>query len=145
MNKEVNNQYEDIINLPHHVSATRAHMSIYDRAAQFSPFAALTGHDEAIKEKARITDERMELDEGTKQLLDERLQLIRQHIDTHPKVTITYFVPDERKEGGSYVTVQEKVVKLNEYKHIIYMDNGKTIPIWEVVEIEGDLFKRMDL
>ncbi len=137
--------YEDIINLPHHVSTTRAHMSIYDRAAQFSPFAALTGHDVAIKETARLTKERLELDEGTKQLLDERLQLIRKNIESHPEITFTYFVPDEKKEGGKYVTVTGGVKKIDEYKHIIYLEQEKIVPIQEVIAIEGALFKRLDL
>ena len=107
-------RYDDIINLPHHVSTKHPHMAPIDRAAQFSPFAALTGHDEAIKETARLTDERMELDENRKELLDARLQLLREHLGEKPTVTFTFFEPDERKSGGAYVTVTGSVKKIEE-------------------------------
>ncbi len=133
-----NHQYDDIIDLPHHISTNRPHMSIHDRAAQFAPFAAMTGHDVAVKEKARLTKERLDLDEGMRQLLDERLQLIRRNIDNRPDITLTYFVQDERKEGGEFATVKGKVKKIDEYKHIVYLEDELAIPIEDIVDIEGN-------
>ena len=98
------NQYEDIINLPHHVSPTRPQMPMSDRAAQFAPFAALTGYDAAIKETGRLTDEKIELDEEALTALDMKYQFLMDALDDAPEVTITYFQPDERKAGGKYVS-----------------------------------------
>ena len=107
MNTTVNeHRYDDIINLPHHQSATRPHMSNYDRAAQFAPFAALTGYDDAVKETARLTDRRIELDEGEKAAIDQRLLLVQERLPEPTEVTITYFVSDKRKAGGAYVSVR---------------------------------------
>lgn len=130
-------KYDDIINLPHHQSATHPHMSMMDRAAQFSPFAALTGHEDAIKETARLVEERMELDEDTLRKLDEQLQLIRTNIEEHPTVVITYFLPDERKEGGAYVTVSGAVKKIDEYEQVIILQDGTRIPVVDIAGIAG--------
>ena len=92
-------EYEDIIGLPHHVSKVHPQMSIYDRAAQFSPFAALTGHEAAIQETARLTEEQAELNEDKKEELNEKLQELMAHAEEHLAVTVTYFKPDDRKEG----------------------------------------------
>ena len=97
-------QYEDIINLPHHVSATRPQMSMLDRAAQFSPFAALTGYDAAIKETGRLTDEKIEMDEEALNILNMKFQILVDSLDDEPEVTFTYFKPDERKAGGAYIS-----------------------------------------
>ena len=97
--------YEDIINLPHHVSKTRPQMSMLDRAAQFSPFAALTGYDAAIKETGRLTDEKIEMDEDRKAALDMKQAYLIEMIDEQPEISVTYFLPDTKKSGGSYVTV----------------------------------------
>ena len=99
------NPYDDIINLPHHTSASRPHMSAYDRAAQFSPFAALTGYDSAITETARLTDKRAELDEYSKAALNEKLCMIQDQTDEQPEVSITYFQPDNKKSGGAYMAL----------------------------------------
>ncbi len=144
MSENTKNQYEDIIHLPHHVSTTRPHMSYYDRAAQFAPFAALTGHDAAVKETARLTNERVELDEETKQILDKKLQMIRSSLSEGPEIIVTYFVPDEHKEGGSYLTVSGKVTKIDEYKHMIHLDGVKVIPIQEIYGIDGTLFEGLE-
>ncbi len=133
-------RYDDIINLPHHVSNKHPHMAPIDRAAQFSPFAALTGHDEAIKETARLTDERMELDENRKELLDVRLQLLREHLGEKPTVTFTFFEPDERKSGGAYVTVTGSVKKIEEYENKIILEEGAAIFIDDIYAVEGELF-----
>ena len=134
-NKDIH-RYDDIINLPHHQSATRPHMSNYDRAAQFSPFAALTGHDAAIKETARLTDERLELSEEVIAQLNEKINIIRNNIGIEQNVSITYFVPDAKKAGGSYVTCVGIVKKIDEYEHTIIMMDQTVIPIEQISDIK---------
>ncbi|MBQ6868352.1 MAG: hypothetical protein IJO16_06770 [Clostridia bacterium] len=131
-------KYDDIINMPHQKSVKHPQMSMINRAAQFSPFAALTGHGEAIKETARLTDERIELDESVKAVIDERLQYIEENIKSKPTATVTYFEPDDRKEGGEYVTVTGKVGKIDRIINCIIMTNGMVIPICEIFNIEGE-------
>ena len=141
MSKEKDtHRYDDIINLPHHTSTKHPRMSLYDRAAQFSPFAALTGHDEAIKETARLTDEKAELDEDTKAMLNEKLQNIRENPNTDIAVTFTYFVPDENKSGGTYISHTGSVKRIDEYQHTVIMKDKTVIPIEQIREIESDLF-----
>lgn len=134
------NRYDDIINLPHHVSTKHPHMSLYDRAAQFSPFAALTGHDEAIHETARLTDKKLELNEDAKTRLNEKLQIIFENNRAETKVTITYFVPDERKNGGEYISYTGNIKKIDEYKRAIVMMDKSIIPIEQIMEIDSDIF-----
>lgn len=138
---EQSTKYDDIIYLPHHVSSTRPQMPIADRAAQFSPFAALTGHDAAIKETARLTDRRIELDENSKNVLNEKLQMIAEKLKSYPTITITYFLPDEKKNGGSYVSVDGSVKKIDEYNRCIVLSDGIKIPIDEIFDISGELFR----
>ena len=135
--------YDDIINLPHHVSTTRPRMIAIDRAAQFSPFAALTGYDSAIKETARLTDERVELDEYVKDTLSDRLQIIADRIKEHPEIAITYFQPDAKKNGGAYVTDVSSAKKIDEYERVIVMTDGTQIPIDEIISIDGQIFESM--
>lgn len=137
-------KYDDIIHLPHHVSARHPQMSLMDRAAQFSPFAALTGYDAAIKETERLTEEWEELDESRKAMLDERLQIIRENFPGKPEIIFTYFQPDEKKSGGAYLTVTGKVKKINEYEHQIIMEDGTVLPIENLFSIEGELFRELD-
>ena len=127
--------YEDIIHLPHHCSKKHAPMPLADRAAQFSPFAALTGHEAAIKETARLTDRKIELDEYEIAVLDEKLQKIKEQLKAYPEVTITYFQPDMRKEGGEYVTITQRVKKIDEYAKAMIMEDSTRILIEEIVEI----------
>lgn len=129
-------KYDDIIHLPHPVSGKRPRMPLADRAAQFSPFAALTGHEAAIQETARRTERQMELDESTRARLDEELQWILYHMEEHPKVKVTYFVPDEKKAGGSYVTCTDFIKKIDCYKREIHMKKGTVISIDCVTELE---------
>ena len=137
------NKYDKIINLPHHVSSTRPHMSMIDRAAQFSPFAALTGYDAAVRETARLTEQKIELDEYEKAALDQRI-LLQEHLKELPEVTITHFVPDERKDGGKYVSITEAVKKIDTYeKQIVLVDKSK-IPIENILSIEGELFRILE-
>jgi len=137
-------QYDDIIGLLHHVSSTRPQMSLSDRAAQFSPFAALTGYDAAVKETARLTSSRIDLDDYAKESLNEKLLLIEERIQSDPQIIITYFMPDDRKSGGAYVSVTGIVKKIDDYEHIVVMRDGKKIPINEIAEIEGDLFAELE-
>jgi len=128
--------YDDIIHLPHHVSAIHPHMSAIDRAAQFSPFAALTGYDAAIKETARLTDKRVELDESMKAALSNKLQMIADRLKEHPEIAITYFQPDAKKNGGAYVTVINTVKKIDVYKRIVVLTDGIVIPVDEIISID---------
>ncbi|NLY37539.1 MAG: YolD-like family protein [Tissierellia bacterium] len=131
--------YDDIINLPHHRSTSRPPMSAHDRAAQFSPFAALTGYGSAITERARLTDSRVELDECSKVDLNEKLIMIQNQIDQQPEVSITYFHPDKRKSGGAYITVTGFVKKIDEYERTVAMQDATIIPVDAIIEIDGEL------
>lgn len=124
--------YEDIINLPHHISSRHPRMTIENRAAQFSPFAALTGYEDEIKETERLTDERKELDESEKEVLDRKLRRVT--TQQSQNITITWFVPDSRKEGGVYETLTGYVKKIDG-KNVI-MKNGTKIPIENIVGID---------
>lgn len=136
----MNNKYDDIINLPHHVSKTRPRMSLEQRSAQFAPFAALTGYEEEISETGRLTTDRIELNEEAKQLLDRTLQAIANKISTQPAVTITYFVPDIKKDGGAYITVSGNIKKIDKYKNIIVLTDKTEIPIKEIINIRFTKF-----
>lgn len=138
------NQYEDIINLPHHVSPTRPQMPMSDRAAQFAPFAALTGYDAAIKETGRLTDEKIELDEEALTALDMKYQFLMDALDDAPEVTITYFQPDERKAGGKYVSATGAVKKVDDFERRITMRDGTRIPMDDVLSIDGELFSSLE-
>ncbi|MBP1549459.1 MAG: hypothetical protein J6A05_05595 [Oscillospiraceae bacterium] len=131
-------RYDDIIKLPHHVSATRPRMSMHDRAAQFSPFAALTGYDAAVEETARLTDEQYELSEDKRNNLDKILRLIADRIDEHPEVEVTYFVPDEMKDGGRYVKLRGFVRRIDEYEKELVFFDGVKIEFDTVAEIKMD-------
>ena len=137
-------KYDKIINLSHHVSSTRPHMSMIDRAAQFSPFAALTGYDAAVKETARLTEQKIELEEYEKVALDQRILLLQDHLKDFPEVTITYFVPDERKDGGKYVSITGAVKKIDTYeKQIVLLDKSK-IPIENILNMDGEVFRILE-
>ena len=127
--------YEDIINLPHHRSRKHPPMPVLDRAAQFSPFAALTGHDAAIKETARLTDRRIELDEYEIAILDEQLQIIKEKQKEQPQVMVTFFQPDDRKAGGEYRTITNAVKKIDEYEKLLILNDGMRIRIEDIVEL----------
>lgn len=130
------NNYDDIIDLPHHVSATRPQMSMMDRAAQFSPFAALTGYDAAITETARLTDQKIDLDDYEKEEINDKIQLITEHLGEDFEVVITYFQPDSRKAGGAYVDAVGIVKKIDEYDRVIILQDGKKIPIDDILDID---------
>lgn len=136
----MNDRYDDIIHLPHHVSKTRPQMSMMDRAAQFSPFAALTGYDAAIKETGRLTDEKIELGEETKAVLDRKQCYLSNMISVQPEITVTYFLPDERKSGGTYLSVTGKLKRIDEYERMMILTDGKKIPLDDIMDIESNLF-----
>lgn len=129
-------KYDDIIHLPHHVSSTRPHMPMTDRAAQFMPFRALTGYEDAVREMARYTDERIELTEDEKVLLGMRLQKLADEISNQPKVTLTYFRPDKKKAGGAYIFTTGQLKKIDDYEGVLILTNGQQIPITDIVDIQ---------
>ncbi len=132
--------YEDIISLPHHVSPKRAPMSMQDRAAQFSPFAALTGYEDAIQETGRQTEGKIEVDEEALSSLNMKFQFLIDRMEDMPEVTLTYFKPDERKAGGAYVEVTGSVRKIDDFGRLIVMRNGAKIPMDDILSIEGEIF-----
>ena len=140
----MNRKYNEIMGLPHHVSKTRPQMPMSDRAAQFTPFAALTGYDAAIKETGRLTDERIELDEEALTALDMKYQLLMDALDDEPEVTITYFQPDERKAGGKFVSAVGAVKKIDDFERRITMRDGTRIPMDDVLSIDGELFSSLE-
>jgi len=137
-------KYREIIGLPHPVSKTRPQMPMSDRAAQFAPFAALTGYDSAIKETGRLTDERIELDEEALTTLDMKYQLLMDALDDEPEVTITYFQPEERKTGGKYVSATGAVKKVDDFERRIIMQDGLKILMDDVLSIDGELFTSLE-
>ena len=131
----MNNRYDEIMGLPHHVSKTRPQMPMSDRAAQFAPFAALTGYDSAIKETGRLTGERIELDEEALTALNRKYQLLMDTLDDAPEVTIIYFQPDERKAGGQYVSATGTVKKVDTFGRRILLQDGTRIPLDSVYDL----------
>lgn len=135
--------YDDIINLSRPVTQKHPSMSMLNRAVQFSPFAALTGYDAAVKETARLTDEKIELDEYAKSILSDKLQILVEYVDDLPEVTFTYFSPDKKKSGGAYVSITGNVKEIDEYERIVILGDGTKIPIHEIYEIESRLFTEL--
>ena len=142
--EESRKKYADIIDLPHHQSDTRPKMSNYDRAAQFSPFAALTGHADSIKETARLTDEYSEPSEEMKAIMNEKILFLMEQLENQPEITITFFKPDEKKQGGAYITITGVVKKIKTYERQIQMTTGDLIPINMIFGIDGEIFSRID-
>lgn len=139
-----NKAYEDILHLIHHVSKTRPRMPMSDRAAQFSPFAALTGYDDAIRETGRLTEQKIELDEETLEKLDERFQILQEHLCEQLEVRFTYFKPDGRKEGGTYLTVSGVVRKIKLYEREILLQDGTIIPVDDILKMENPIFPEIE-
>ena len=133
---EISHEYDDIINLPHHVSADRVHMPMLDRAAQFSPFAALTGYDAAIAETARLTEAKRSLSDEQMEVIGKLLHSLQTRLKTDPGVTVTYFVPDSRKAGGAYRTITGAAKKVDAYRGVLEMCNGVTIPFDDILSLE---------
>lgn len=137
--------YDDIIHMPHHTSPNRRRMTNIERGAQFSPFAALTGYEAAVEEAAGLTDEKRELSEDMKAILDAKLQILAEHLDDEPIVTITYFVPDNKKAGGSYVSTTDVVKTIDEYERCVVMMDRSKIFIEQIRGIEGDILNGFDI
>ena len=129
-------EYDDIIGLPHHVSSTRPHMPMLDRAAQFQPFRALTGYEDAVQETARHTDEKVELTEDEKALLDIELQRLSDDIASRPQVTLTCFRPDKKKSGGAYVTTTGRLKKIDDIEGALILASGERIVIEDILDIQ---------
>ena len=138
---DAESRYSDIIDMPHHVSAKRPHMSLYDRAAQFAPFAALTGYDAQIEEAARFTGQKAVLDEAQKDAIDFQLGRLKALISSAvsaeelPRASVTYFSADRKKSGGEYLTVSGRVQKIDSFKRTLIMEDGAQIPVDEIYEI----------
>ena len=132
--------YEDIVDLPHHISKKHPQPTMADRAARFAPFAAITGYEEMVLEEARVTDDRIEMDESSKAALNEKLNMILEFLDEQPEVSITYFEPDKRKAGGAYITVTGTVKRIDEYEHLVIMTDGKKINIDDIYNLQSELF-----
>lgn len=135
MKKDIHN-YDDIINMPRHISSKHPQMKIIDRAAQFAPFAALTGHKESINEASRITNSKKELDENQKEILNNKLNYILLNLDKLLEIKITYFQADLKKSGGKYVTVLASIKKIDVYNKVLVLNNGKKIKIDDLYWLE---------
>ena len=134
MNNE--HKYDDIINLKHHISKKHKQMSLENRSAQFAPFAALVGYDDAVKETARITDSKIFIDDEIKEIINKTIQQIKNNLNKHVQIKVTYFIPDKLKSGGKYQTEVGIVANINEYSKIIKLESGTEIPIEEIIELE---------
>lgn len=132
--------YDDIIHFPRHVSKRHPQMSLYNRAAQFAPFAALTGYGAAIAETARQTSPKIEMMEDDRQLMDRKLSILSSHLEEEPTISITFFQPDGRKEGGQYLTITGIVKAIRTNERIIMMKDRTNISIDTIVGLEGELF-----
>ncbi len=135
--------YDEIIHLPHHVSSTRPRMSMIDRAAQFSPFAALVGYDAEIKEAGRLTERKRTLDEDIQAVLSRKQAYLLERIAEHPLLSVTFFVPDKKKAGGAYMTMTGNLKKVDEYERMMIFTDGMKIPLDDVAEIESVLLRDM--
>lgn len=137
--------YEDIVNLPPHISKKHPQPTMKDRAARFAPFAAITGYEEMVLEEARVTEERIELDEGAVFMLNEKLSIILEFLDEKPDVRITYFEPDKKKSGGAYVSIIGTVKRIDEYEQVVVMTDGKKVRINEIFSLESQLFDSLGI
>lgn len=133
--------YEDIIHLSYRGSPTRPRMSPTERAAQFSPFAALSGHAAAITEAGRLTQPKIELGEDSRAILDRKQQLLLPHLNSRPEICVTYFRPDPRKEGGQYITARGRLKKIDPLSRVLVLTDGTVIPTQEISELDSPLFE----
>lgn len=134
-------RYRIIINLPHPTSAKHPRMPLSDRAAQFAPFAALSGHSAALVETARLTDQRMELDEDARAALDSKQQLLLERIKERPEITVTWFQPDAKKDGGRYIVSTGRLKRIHEADQVLILVDGLRIPIGDIVELESECIR----
>ena len=131
--------YDDIIHLPHHVSDKHPHMPVSDRAAQFQPFRALSGYEDAVTETARLTVDWIDQDDDVKGDLDRKLRIVTEHLADQPEITVTYFQPDKRKSGGAYVTITGYVKKLDTFERVMTMQDGVKVPIDSIFDIQSEI------
>ena len=139
----MSSRYDDMIYMQNPTPTCKPRMSLYERAAQFSPFAALTGYDAAIDETGRLTDTKIDISEDMREKLDLKQNFLADIIDEQPEISVTYFIPDKKKSGGAYVTANGRLKQIDEYEQLIILTDGKKIPIQEVYSIESDLFRGM--
>lgn len=132
--------YEDIIELPHHVSRKHPQMTMDQRAAQFMPFVALQGQMESVRETERLTDDRIDLDDTVKEMVDRKLQHLLTSVKDRPEIKVYYFVPDQRKEGGAYCSKTGQVKKIDVYDNVVIFVDGERIPINDIMDLVGDIF-----
>ncbi len=135
--------YDDIIDLPHHVSKTRTPMPISERAGQFAPFAALTGYDDEVKETARLVDREILLEDEEKEMINNKLNVIESFIKDRPLVTITYFIDDSKKNGGKYEEITSNIRRIDSVKGVIILTDKREIMIDKIIDIRGNIFKDM--
>ena len=136
--------YEDIVDLSPHISKKHPQPTMLERAARFAPFAAITGYEEMVLEEARVTDERIELDEGTKEILNAKLQMALDFADSEPEITVTHFVADKKKAGGAYVKHTGVIKKIDQYERVVVFFDKTAIPIDNIYEINGALFSTLE-
>ncbi len=137
-------KYDDILELPHHVSKTRPQMPMSDRAAQFAPFAALTGYEAAIRETGRRTEVKIDLGEDALAALNQRYLHLVEVLPQRPHISITYFCPDERKSGGAYITIIGIVAKADTAKRRLTLEDGTEIPLDDILSLEGEVFASLE-
>ena len=137
--------YEDIVNLPPHISKKHPQPSMMDRAARFAPFAAITGYEEMVLEEARVTEEQIHLDEDAVALICEKINMIQEFIDEEPEIKITYFEPDKKKSGGAYITITGTPKRVDEYEQLLIMTDGKKIKFDSIYRLESELFLTLGL
>lgn len=136
--------YDDIIRLPHPTSAKHPRMPLADRAAQFSPFAALSGHSAALAETARLTDRQIELSDDDKAVLDQKQRILLEHIKEHPEISVTWFRPDEKKDGGQYITTTGRLERIDEFNQVLLLAGDIKIPLIYVVDLSSETLPNMD-
>ena len=133
-------EYDDLLYLPHPVSRRHPPMSAMDRAAQFSPFSALTGYEAVLREAGRLTDSRAELSEYSRDILDQEQKILLDAAPAHPEITVTYFIPDRRKQGGAYGTLKGNLKKIDLARRVIILLDGTEVSLDDVADIQGELF-----
>lgn len=139
-----NNKYDRIINQQHHVSERHPKLSKASYAAQFSPFAALTGYDGIVAETARLTDERVELGETDMEILSDKLQILNDRFKEQPEITVTYFKPDDRKAGGAYLQKTAHIKRIDDVERLLHFTDGSNLPIDDITDLQGKIFRILE-
>ena len=137
--------YDDIVNLPRPISKKHPQPPLSERAARFAPFAAITGYEEMVLEEARVTEERIELDECALALLNEKLNILQNNLSQSPEITVTYFAPDKKKAGGAYVNISGTVRQIDVYSKLLILENDKKIRIEDIYKLDGDIFRSLGI